>query len=696
MKRCVVAVLAACSLLFPHPALADQLVDTTVIDGQVEAPIIEDSDAGIDHEAGIEDEDAATDEPETIETSEADNDEFPEASEPEAVIPDPETEGPPAENGWTVVDGTTYYVDPESGEHFAGGVYDIEGKSYCFDPDGALVTGWMAIDGDVFYFDPETGAMLTDCTAAIEGLCAPIASADASSFSDVSASTPHSSDIDWLLDTGISTGWVSSDGSRSFRPMNDVARADMAAFLYRLAGSPSFTPSEQDTSYFTDVTPDTPHAAEVWWLAHAGISTGWNEPDGTHTFRPMNSVVRQDMAAFLYRLAGSPDYAPDEHAMSAFVDVTETTPHANEVWWLASTGVSEGWHEANGTRTFRPLSSIVRQDVAAFLQRTYTLESYEPEGEHTFLFAEDGSLVTGWADDGCFYDRASGARVDEGWIIDGDDRSYLDPVSGRFLTDGLHDVAGYSYLFDEAGLVQHGWADVEGAKRCFSPASGFMYADGIFSVDGARYGFSDDGSIVYGWAEYDGSTYYFDLSTGKMVRGITRIDGDLYWFDSSTGKMRTSGVTIYERCVYKIASNGRFVKSTFGQSVDAASAAQKRVASLAWNEPTTPSGWCAMWVHNVFEAYGITDVNGNANDLYYSYCTSSNPSELKVGMIVAVSRHPGTAGGRIYGHIGIYVGDGVMLDSSGEVRIWNVEDWIDSYDGWVTPKWGWYGGRSLK
>ena len=197
VKRCVVAVLAACSLLFPHPALADQLVDTTVIDGQVEAPIIEDNDAGIDPEGGIEDEDAVTDVPDTIETSDTDNNEDPEASEPsasepEAVIPDPETEDPPAENGWTVVDGTTYYVDPESGEHFAGGVYDIEGKSYCFDPDGALVTGWMAIDGDVFYFDPETGAMLTDCSAAIEGLCAPIASADASSFSDVSSSTPHS------------------------------------------------------------------------------------------------------------------------------------------------------------------------------------------------------------------------------------------------------------------------------------------------------------------------------------------------------------------------------------------------------------------------------------------------------------------------------------------------------------------------
>lgn len=134
----------------------------------------------------------------------------------------------------------------------------------------------------------------------------------------------------------------------------------------------------------------------------------------------------------------------------------------------------------------------------------------------------------------------------------------------------------------------------------------------------------------------------------------------------------------------------------YGQSNACASTAQKRLAELAWNEPTTPSGWCAMWVHNVFDAYGsFPDVYGNANDLYDNFCTSSDPATLRTGMIVAVSRHPGTSGGRIYGHIGIYVGDGFLLDSSGSVRLWKVEDWVASYNGWVPAKWGWYGGRKL-
>ena len=51
--------------------------------------------------------------------------------------------------------------------------------------------------------------------------------------------------------------------------------------------------------------------------------------------------------------------------------------------------------------------------------------------------------------------------------------------------------------------------------------------------------------------------------------------------------------------------------------------------------------------------------------------------------------------GPTYSHVGIYVGDGVMLDSAGEVRVWCAEDWSDSYDGWVPAKWGWYGDRKL-
>ncbi len=120
-------------------------------------------------------------------------------------------------------------------------------------------------------------------------------------FPDVQDATPHVEDVYWLGATSISTGYP--DGT--FRPMLDVVRQDMAAFLYRLGRlwgivDDNWQPSEKDEAAFSDVNEDTPHYREILWLASTGVSTGF--PDGT--FRPMHSVVRQDMAAFLHRLDG--------------------------------------------------------------------------------------------------------------------------------------------------------------------------------------------------------------------------------------------------------------------------------------------------------------------------------------------------------------------------------------------------------
>ncbi|NEG72867.1 S-layer protein, partial [Bifidobacterium ramosum] len=48
-------------------------------------------------------------------------------------------------------------------------------------------------------------------------------------------------------------------------------------------------------------------------------------------------MKRQDMAAFLYRLAGSPAF-DESKAGNPFRDVTSRTPHYKEILWLASTG----------------------------------------------------------------------------------------------------------------------------------------------------------------------------------------------------------------------------------------------------------------------------------------------------------------------------------------------------------------------
>ena len=188
------------------------------------------------------------------------------------------------------------------------------------------------------------------------------------SFSDVVADeTPHAEHIAWLAASGVSKGWENGDGSYSFRPYTEVARCDMAAFLYRLAGSPVFEPTAEQRAAFSDVDEGTPHAREVWWLAAQGISAGWDEPDGTKTFRPYETVKRCDMAAFLNRLAGNA--GKPAGTGSPFADVVDTTPHRASILWLASNEVSKGWAEPDGAMTFRPYETVKRADMAAFLHR---------------------------------------------------------------------------------------------------------------------------------------------------------------------------------------------------------------------------------------------------------------------------------------------------------------------------------------
>ena len=181
-------------------------------------------------------------------------------------------------------------------------------------------------------------------------------------FNDVVADTPHKEDIEWLAANGISTGWENAGGTFSFRPYETVRRADMAAFLYRLAGEPEF--DAKDVS-FTDVDESTPHYKAILWLASEGISTGWKAADGTAEFRPYDQIARCDMAAFLYRMAGEPKFESEK----SFADVVKDTPHYKAVLWLAETGVSEGWTGADGSKTFRPYDQIARADMAAFLHR---------------------------------------------------------------------------------------------------------------------------------------------------------------------------------------------------------------------------------------------------------------------------------------------------------------------------------------
>lgn len=98
-----------------------------------------------------------------------------------------------------------------------------------------------------------------------------------------------------------------------------------------------------------------------------GYSTGWVEADGSRTFRPVTPINRDAMAAFMYRYAGSPQVPS---GTNRFTDVTPTsTEFYDEIMWLANSGISTGWPEANGTYSFRPGQPVARDAMAAFIYR---------------------------------------------------------------------------------------------------------------------------------------------------------------------------------------------------------------------------------------------------------------------------------------------------------------------------------------
>lgn len=113
----------------------------------------------------------------------------------------------------------------------------------------------------------------------------------APTFPDVPADHPFHTEVEWMVATGLATGYT--DGT--FRPSTRISRQAMAAFTYRWGVTEGWTPSAEQG--FSDVGADHPFFTEIQWTFELGVATGYD--DGT--FRSSTRVSRQATAAFLYR-----------------------------------------------------------------------------------------------------------------------------------------------------------------------------------------------------------------------------------------------------------------------------------------------------------------------------------------------------------------------------------------------------------
>lgn len=132
------------------------------------------------------------------------------------------------------------------------------------------------------------------------------------------------------------------------------------------------------------------------------------------------------------------------------------------------------------------------------------------------------------------------------------------------------------------------------------------------------------------------------------------------------------------------------------QRVMDASALQRRLVACAHATPSPGDDQCALWVERVFSRLGLGIVTGDAREIWQGYCHHTRTEDLLVGMVVAVRAHPFSAAGKVHGHVGLYVGDGMVMDAVGtEVRKVPLELWLSAYGLMGEPRWGWLGGIGL-
>ena len=172
-------------------------------------------------------------------------------------------------------------------------------------------------------------------------------------FVDVPSSNEYSGYVCWMKSTGVTTG----TSPTTFAPDANVTRGQMAAFMYRLAGSPKFT--APTTPSFTDVPASYEFFKQIEWLKQTGITTGTSPT----TFSPLTNVTRGQMAAFMYRLAGSPAFTAP--VRPSFTDVPASSEFYKQIEWLKSTGITTG----TTPTTYAPSANVTRAQMAAFMFR---------------------------------------------------------------------------------------------------------------------------------------------------------------------------------------------------------------------------------------------------------------------------------------------------------------------------------------
>ena len=130
--------------------------------------------------------------------------------------------------------------------------------------------------------------------------------------------------------------------------------------------------------FFEDVIdPTSTFYRAIQYMGTQSISTGTPNPPLKPLYNPTNSVSRQAMASFLFKLSGatfSPPVTP------TFADVDNSNPFYTAIEWMATLGISTGTSQGAGLKPlYKPTDPVSRQAMATFLSRYSSASTPPPD-----------------------------------------------------------------------------------------------------------------------------------------------------------------------------------------------------------------------------------------------------------------------------------------------------------------------------
>jgi len=159
--------------------------------------------------------------------------------------------------------------------------------------------------------------------------------------------------IDWAFTAGITDNCPILGDLTC--PELAVTRDEMARFLWRFQGSP-LAAAAAAAAAFDDVPTDVSYGPALDWLVEADITLGCT----TTSYCPTGAVTRAEMAAFLWRLEGSPEGS----VPARFDDIPNNFFAGPAVDWLLASSTTTGCT----TISYCPQDLVTRAEMFTFLQ----------------------------------------------------------------------------------------------------------------------------------------------------------------------------------------------------------------------------------------------------------------------------------------------------------------------------------------